>query len=168
MTPLTVNRDKEEVMKKTALVVLVAALTLAPGLSAQMQSLTYGEDYTVSDEVQLVTTVRVAPNRIDHYLAGIEQTWVPAMKIGQEMGLNAGHAIYVSELPLSGDFNVALVSLFESMAQREKLNDPATAAEFQRRVEEKISEDENFQITEGYVKIRDINGEYLMREVTLK
>ena len=90
------------------------------------------------------------------------------MKIGQEMGPNAGHAIYVSELPLSGDFNVALVVRFENMAQREKGRDPAIAAEFQHKVEEKISEDETFKITEGYVKIRDITGEYLMRSVELK
>ena len=155
-------------MKTKIFGVLVAVLALAAAAPAQMPSLTYGEDYSISDEVQAVTTVRVTPNRIDHYLAGIKQTWVPAMKIGQEMGLNAGHAIYVSELPLSGDFNVALVVRFENMAQREKANDPTTAAEFQRKVEEKISEGESFEITEGYVKIRDITGEYLMRSVTLK
>ncbi len=155
-------------MKKTILGVLLAVLVCAAAAPAQMQSLTYGEDYTTSEEVQLVTTVRVTPNRIAHYLAGLKQTWVPAMKIGQEMGLNAGHAIYVSDLPLSGDFNVALVVRFESMAQREKGNDPETAAEFQRKVEEKISEDETFEITEGYVKIRDITGGYLMRSVALK
>ena len=155
-------------MKKTILGALLVVLAFAAAASAQMQSLTYGEDYTTSEEIQSVTTVRVTPNRIDHYLAGLKQTWVPAMKIGQEMGLNAGHAIYVSELPLSGQFNVALVVRFENMAQREKSNDPETAAEFQRRVEEKISEDQTFSITEGYVKIRDITGEYLMRSVLLK
>jgi hypothetical protein len=155
-------------MKKTILGFLLATLVFAGLASAQMKSLTYGEDYTTSDEVHLVTTVRVTPNRIDHYLAGIRQTWVPAMKIGQEMGLNAGHSIHVSELPLSGGFNVLLIAKFENMAQREKNNDPETAAEFNRRVEAKISEDENFEITEGYVKIRDITGEYLMRSVTLK
>lgn len=155
-------------MKKTILGVLLAVLAFAAAAPAQMQSLTYGEDYTTSEEVQLVTTVRVSPNRIGHYLAGIRQTWVPAMKIAQDMGLNAGHAIYVSELPLSGEFNVALVIRFENMAQREKGNDPAVAAELQRKVEEKISEDETFSITEGYVKIREITGEYLMRSVELK
>ena len=156
-------------MKKTIFgVLLLAVLAFSAAAPAQMQSLTYGEDYTTSEEVQAVTTVRVTPNRVDHYLAGLKQTWVPAMKIGQEMGLNAGHAIYVSELPLSGDFNVALVVFFENMAQREKANDPETAAEFQSKVEEKLSEDESFKITEGYVKIRDITGEYLMRSVTMK
>ena len=90
------------------------------------------------------------------------------MKIGQEMGLNTGYAIYVSELPLSGDFHVALVVRFENMAQREKARDPKIAAEFQSRVEEMISDDDTFKITEGYVKIRVITGQYLMRSVTMK
>ena len=155
-------------MKKTMFGILLVSLVLAPAASAQMQSLTYGEDYTLSDEVQSVTTVSVAANRVEHYLAGLKQTWVPAMKIGQEMGLNTGHVIYVSELPLSGDFNVALVVHFESTEQREKANDPEVAAQFQSRVEEMISEDDTFKMTEGYVKIRDITGQYLMRSVTMK
>jgi hypothetical protein len=154
-------------MKKTVFGILLLALVIAPAASAQMQSLTYGEDYTLSDEVQSVTTVSVSANRVEHYLAGLKKTWVPAMKIGQEMGLNTGHAIYVSELPLSGDFNVALVVRFENMAQREKGNDPEIAAEFQSKVEEMISDDETFKMTEGYVKIREITGEYLMRAVKM-
>jgi len=155
-------------MNKTIFGILMVALVLAPAASAQMQSLTYGEDYTLSDEVQSVTTVSVTANRVEHYLAGLKKTWVPSMKIGQEMGLNTGHAIYVSELPLSGDFNVALVVRFENTEQREKANDPEIAAEFQSRVEEMISQDETFKMTEGYVKIRNITGEYLMRSVTMK
>ena len=61
-------------MKRTIFGILLATLVLAPVASAQMQSLTYGEDYTLSDEVQAVTTVRVSPNRVDHYLAGLSKT----------------------------------------------------------------------------------------------
>ena len=135
-------------MKKA--LVLSALLALAcTAASAQMDSLTYGVDYNVGQLAQ-VTTVKVAPNRIDHYPAGIKQTWVRAMKIGQEMGLNSGHAIWVSELPNGGQFNISLVVTFDSMEQREKANDPKTAAEFNRKIEESISQDENFRLTEGY------------------
>ena len=153
-------------MKKSLLLFVLMA-SMCAGLSAQMDSLTYGEDYTVGQLIQ-VTTVKVAPNRIQHYLAGISKTWVPAMQVGQEMGLNAGHTIWVSELADGGEFNITLVVSFDSMEQREKGNDPKIAAEFQRKVEQKISEDENFRMTEGYTQIREITGEYLMREVSMK
>ena len=76
--------------------------------------------------------------------------------------------IYVSELPNSGDFNVLLVTTYENAAQRRLAEDPETSAEFQRRVEEKLSEAETFEITEGYTRIRDIVGQYLVRAVQLK
>jgi len=155
-------------MKRGSTCFVILVLLSAGGLLGQMDSLTFGEDYTLSAEVSEVTTVKVAPNRIDHYLAGIARTWVPANIVGQEMGLNAGHAIYVSELPESGDFNVVLVVRFENLAQREKANDPKVAQELQQKVEAKLSEDESFQITEGYTQIREIAGVTLMREVTLK
>jgi len=155
-------------MKKAILLCALVGLVFAPGLSAQPASLTYGEDYTVSPEIHSVTMIKVAPNRIDHYLAGIERSWVRAMEIGREMGLNKGHVIYVSELPSSGDFNVVLLVMFENAAQREKLNDPQVAAAFDRKVEETMSEQESFEVTEGYTQIRDIVGEYMMREVKLK
>jgi hypothetical protein len=155
-------------MRRAFLLGALVGLVFASGASAQMASLTYGEDYTVSQEVHSVTTIKVAPNRIDHYLAGLEQTWVPSLQISEEMGLSKGHAIYVSELPSSGDFNIVLVVVFENAAQREKGNDPALAAELERRVEEKLSEEKGFELTEGYAQIREIVGEHLLREITLK
>jgi hypothetical protein len=155
-------------MKKASTCLAILVLMSAGGLLGQMDSLTFGEDYTLSAEVSEVTTVKVAPNRIDHYLAGLARSWVPAVMIGQEMGLNAGHAIYVSELPNSGDFNVVLVTRFESLAQREKSNDPKVAKALQEKVEAKLSEDDSFRITEGYTQIREIAAVTLMREVTLK
>ena len=112
--------------------------------------------------------VKVAPNRIDHYLAGLKESWVPGTEIAQEMGLNTGYSIFLSEIPESGLFNVTLVVNFENMAQREKGNDPEIAAELQRKTEEKLSEQESFKITEGYTQIRTIVDEQLMRVVTLK
>lgn len=155
---------------KTQMLVLLAlfvGLTVTPCLTAQPASLTYGEDYTVG-EPHVVTTVKVAPNRIDNYLAGLAKSWVPANEISKEMGLIKGYTIWVSELPNGGDFNVVLVVAFESTAQRDKINDPATFAEFERKVSEKFSEQESFEVTEGYTKIRDIVGEYVLRQVTLK
>lgn len=156
-------------MRKSLLLAFVATPLLAAQLAAQQPpSLTYGEDYVFTGEVHDVTTVQVAPNRVAFYLAGLERSWVPANEIAMEMGLMSGYTIYVSELANSGDFNVILVVTYENSAQRAKAEDPATNAEFERRVEERLSEAESFQITEGYTQIREITGEYLMREVELQ
>ena len=154
-------------MKKAILLCMLTAL-VSVTLSAQPVALNYGEDYTTSDEITAVTTVKVAPNRIDHYLAGLKSSWIPAAEIGKEMGLAKDFAIYVSELTESGDFNVVLLTTFENAAQRQKAADPKLAAEYRRRVEQKMSQQESFKVTEGYTKIRDITGEYLLRRVAIK
>lgn len=155
-------------MMKYLVLALLVTVVFAPRLAAQPASLTYGEDYTYTGEVQDVTTVQVAPNRVDHYLAGLARSWVPANEIAIEMGLMTGYNIYVSELANSGDFNVVLVTRYENAAQRNRFEDPDTFAEFDSRVEEALSEQESFEITEGYTDIRDIVGQYLMREVQLQ
>ncbi len=155
-------------MKKALLLSALLVLGFVPMLAAQPASLNYGEDYTVGDEIHSVTTVRVAPNRIDQYLAGIKQSWVAAMELSEEMGLSKGHAIFVSELPNSGDFNIMLDVVYENAAQREKARDPKVATEFRQRMEQKLSEQKSFELTEGYADIRKITGDYLLREVKLK
>lgn len=155
-------------MKPLSLFAMLALLALAPQAFAQPPSMTYGEDYTFNGEVHNISTVQVAPNRIGHYLAGLSRSWVTANEVAMEMGLMHDYKIYVSELPNGGDFNVMLVTTFENSAQRTLLDDPARAAEFNQRVEARLSESETFQITEGYTQIRSIVGDYLMREVQME
>jgi hypothetical protein len=155
-------------MHRVLLLALLLTILAAPQALAQPASLTYGEDFTFSDEVHNVMTVKVAPNRVNQYLAGLQRGWVPGAEVGMEMGLMKDYKIYVSELPNGGGFNVMLVSIFENAAQRNRLDDPDTVAEYDRRVEARISEQESFELTEGYTQIREIVGDYLMREVELK
>lgn len=155
-------------MKQPLIFVTIALLALAVPAEAQPPSMTYGEDYTFDGEVHNISTVKVAPNRIGHYLAGLSRSWVMANEVAMEMGLMEDYGIYVSELPNGGDFNVMLVTTFENAAQRSLLDDADRAAEFNRRVEERLSESETFEITEGYTQIRSIVGDYLMREVQME
>ena len=62
-------------MRPSVLLVLLLVPLSGAQLAAQVPSLTYGEDYTYSDQVHDVTTVQVAPNRVGHYLAGLERRW---------------------------------------------------------------------------------------------
>lgn len=155
-------------MRNPLLVTLLAALAFAPQVLAQPASLTYGEDYTVSNEVHSISTVKVEANRVDHYLAGLSRGWIPGNELSIEMGMLKDYKIYVSELENSGHFNVMLVRVFENAAQRSMLQDPDRMAAFRERMEAILSEAESFQITEGYTQIREINGEYLMREVVME
>lgn len=155
-------------MNRFLLLALLLTILSAPQALAQPASLDYGEDFTLAGEVHSVVTVKVAPNRINHYLAGLQRGWVSGAEIGIEMGLMKDYKIYISELPNGGDFNVMLVTIYENAAQRNRLDDPATSAEYDRKVEARISEQESFEITEGYTQIREIVGDYLMREVELK
>lgn len=147
---------------------LALPLAAAPLAAQQPASLTYGEDYTWGDEIHQVTTVQVAPNRIDFYLAGIERSWVRANEIAMEMGLLHDYRIYVSELPNGGDFNMLLVAIYESAEQRARNQDPDMVLEFTARVQESLPEDESFEITEGYTQIREIVGEYMMRQIEFR
>lgn len=132
---------------------------------AQPASLDYGEDFTFDDEVHHIATVKVAPNRIEHYLAGLQQTWAVGQQIAVDMGVQHDYTIYVSEMENGGDFNVMLVSIYEDHAQRIRANDPATATAIREAMEARMSESQLFQTTEFYTGIREIVGDYLVREV---
>ena len=144
---------------------LLAAIALASLPAAAMAQLTPFEDYTVSDTVSNVATVRVNSNMIDHYLEGIRDTWVASNEVSLRLGYIQSYAIYVSELPDSGDFNLLLVTRFANTADlapnRERYE--AFMREWgaaNQAASEEIS-------TTVYPNIREITGEYLLRELTM-
>ena len=89
-----------------------AALFAAPA-AAQLEPY---RDYTVSDSVASVTTVKVDANRIDDYLEGIRATWVASNEAARQLGQLESYSVFVSDLPNSGDFNVVLVVRFANTA----------------------------------------------------
>ena len=86
------------------------AVIVVPGLA--LADLTPWEDYDISDAVWSVTTVKVDSNMGDAYLEGLRETWIPGNKISMELGQIEDWAIYRSDLPESGDFNLMLVVKF--------------------------------------------------------
>ena len=105
-------------MLRFLLLALLLTILSAPQALAQPASLTYGEDYTFPDEVHHMVTVKVASNRVEHYLAGLSTGWTRGRELAKEMGMLKDYKIYVSELENSGDFNVMLVQIYENAAQR--------------------------------------------------
>jgi hypothetical protein len=124
------------------------------------------KDYDVSDAVWSVTTIRVKANMDDAYLEGLRDTWVSGNKIAQELGQIESWSIFRSDLPQSGDFNLILIVKFANTA------DLAPNKAKYEAFMKKFGEEKNKQSTEyaqkNYPAMREITGQYNMREITLK
>ncbi len=122
-------------------------------------------DYDISPILSNVTTVKVDSNMIDKYLEGLKATWAPANDVAVELGQIESYSIYVSQLANSGDFNVILVVRLKNAADMQP--DQAKYNAFMKKWGEenqKISD----KIVVTYPDIREITGEYLLREITFK
>ncbi len=146
---------------KAKYLVFGLAIGLASPASAQLKP---WQDYTVSDSVSNVTTIKVAANMVEDYLQGIRQTWVATNAIEQQLGHLKDYKVYVSDLPNSGDFNVLLVATF---ANTSDLAPNKARYEAFMKIWGPANEAANRKTTTTvYPNLREITGEYLMREVT--
>jgi len=144
---------------------LLLILSVLVASQAALAELTPYEDYDIGDSVMSVTTVKVDANMIDVYLEGLKQTWVAANKVSKDLGHINDYSIYMSQLPASGDFNLMLVVVYESIEDfapsKERFD------EFMARWGEE-NEEQNREIAQSYPEVRSIAGEYLVREITIK
>ena len=143
--------------------ILAVALAMALSAPAAAQLKPY-QDYTVSDTVSNVATVKVKENMVEDYLEGIRNTWAASNAVAKKLGHMKDYHVYVSDLPNSGEFNVMLIATFNKTADlgpnkaryEAFMRDWGTANEASTRT----------TTTTVYPNIRHITGEYLMREVT--
>ena len=141
--------------------VLGLAVAISAPATAQLKQYT---DYTLSDTVSNVSTIKVKENMVEDYLQGIRNTWVASNAVAKQLGQMKDYKVYVSDLPNSGEFNVMLVATFaktDDLAPNKARYDAfmkawGTANEAATRT----------TTTTVYPNLRDITGEYLMREVT--
>ncbi len=105
----------------------------------------------LADGVIELTTVKVKTNFLQQYLDGIEQTWVAAAKIQQDMGIISNYNVYVG----NDGSTVYLTMTYPSWANKAPWSDEQTA-EFQEQFRETISQDENIQLSQSYEDIREI------------
>ncbi len=143
--------------------IFLTGLFLAGTAAADLEPWT---DYEVSESVSVVTTIRVASNMMDAYLEGIRNTWVPGVEIGKELGHLDDYAIYVSDLPESGDFNLVLVVRFATTA--DLAPNKARYEAFMREFGQQRSEETTEYAQRNYPAMRKITGEYRLRELTFK
>lgn len=144
-------------------VILAAAFAVgAASASAQLKPF---EDYEISESVWNVTTVKVDANMGEYYLEGLRDTWVASNEVAKRLGHIEDYAIVVSEMPASGDFNMMLMIKYESISDLEPSQEKyeafmeAWGDENDEMVREKVQD---------YPGMREITGEYLMRDISMK
>ena len=133
--------------------------------SVAMADLEPWTDYDIGESISNVTTVKVDSNMIDKYLEGLSKTWAPANEVAIKLGQMESYSIFVSALANSGDFNVILVSRFKNADALQPREDDYDA--FMQEWGE-ANQATNDEIVPTYPGIREIVGEYNVREITLK
>lgn len=146
--------------------IALVAIAIAFGSSAAMADLEIYKDYTVSDAVWSVSTIKVKPHMVNAYLEGLKSTWVSSNATLKSLGQVEDYRIYVSDLPESGDFNVLLVVKFKNdeMLAPNKARYEAYMAKFGEAQAKAGTE----KAKQDYPAMREITGDYRLREVTIK
>ena len=137
------------------------AVALSAPAAAQLKPY---QDYTVSDTVANVSTIKVKENMIEDYLQGIRNTWAASNAVSKQLGQMKDYHVYVSDLPNSGEFNVMLVATFANTS--DLAPNKARYDAFMRAWGAANEASTRTTTTTIYPNLRHITGEYLMREVT--
>jgi hypothetical protein len=141
------------------------AVVLACAAGTAFADLKPYKDYTISDAVWSVTTIKIHSNMDDAYLEGLKETWVASSEIAKKLGQLEEYHLYRSDLPESGSFNFLLVVKFknnEALAPN-KARYEAFMKEWGAERDKKSTD----KAQREYPAMRDITGEYNMREITL-
>ena len=142
---------------------LLAATVIAAPAAAQLQ---VWEDYEVSDAVWNMTTVKLDPGTQGIYLEGLKSTWVAANEVAKSLGHIEDYGIYVNQAVARGAFDLMLVIKLPNTAamgpNRERYD------EFMAAWGQENMDSSNETVRELYNEIREIQGEYMLREITLK
>ena len=145
-----------------SLLMLLSVLVAAPAV-AQLE---VWEDYEVSDAVWSLTTIKLDPGTQGIYLEGLKSTWVAANEVAKSLGHIEDYSIYTNQAVASGAFDLLLVIKFPNTAamapSRERYNAMMEAWGKENQ------DASNKKVLELYNEIREIQGEYMLREITLK
>jgi hypothetical protein len=144
---------------------VAAAVLLSCSFSASAELQPF-KDYVPSKEVWNVTFVKVTPNRLNEYLAGIRQTWLGNCEIEKKLGTTLDCFVYVSETMSNRDFNVMLVIKQPSAAASDPDEKRYNQAMAEMRA--KLAEDKQKQLVQSYEEMRSFFGEQSFRRLEFK
>ena len=151
-------------MSTSGLLTLLLGLAIfASPASAQLQP---WEDYEASDSVWIVTHVDLDPGTFGVYLEGLKSTWIAGNEVAKELGQIKDYAIYANQFGSADDFDLVLVVELEGtddIAPNRERYEKFLEAYGQANIDKS-----NETVLELYNKIRRIQGNYLLREITVK
>ena len=144
---------------------LITALLLTFFAQSALAQLEPFKDFDISNELWNITFIKVHPNMGNDYLEGLKETWVASNKVAKELGQIEDFHIYRSRLESSGDVNLFLVTKFANSAQLEP-----NKAEYDKFMKAwgEANEERTREIVKDYPGMREITGEYIVREITIK
>jgi hypothetical protein len=149
-------------MKSIALLLTVVLTLYCSIANAEIEIY---KDYKPSEEVYSVTTVKVDSNMGEVYLEGLINTYKVSLDAEKKLGHIKDYAMYWSDMPEGGDFNMMLVITFENTAamapSKEKYD--AFIAEMTKK---KADESTEFA-RKNYPSIRTITGQYNFRKIEI-
>jgi hypothetical protein len=158
----TQSHNEESFMRFKLLISALLLTFFAQSALAQLEPFT---DYDTSKELWNITLVKVSPNMSDDYLEGLKETWVASNKVAMELGQIEDFHIFRSELENSGDVNLFLVTKFADSSQLEPNKEEY--AKFMKAWGD-ANEERTREVVKNYPSMREITGEYLVREITVK
>ena len=145
---------------------IFAGVAILAVSSLAWADLTPWEDFEVSDAVYSVTTVKVDSNMGNAYLEGLRESWIPGNIIAQELGQIESWRIFRSDLPESGDFNLILVVKFANTS--DLAPNKAAYDAFMAKYTQEASDAATDYSQKNYPAMRELTGQYIMREITIK
>ena len=149
------------ILKSAGFACAAAAMAFAAPAAAQIQVY---EDYTPSEEVVEMTTVKVDEGQFETYLEGLMSTWVAANKVAKELGHIKNYAIW--GVPYGdNDVNLILTITYPSTAHTGPSKERYD--EFMAKWGEERIEAGNTKVIELYNKIRKIRGTYVLRQIKI-
>ena len=144
----------------------IIALSLLLTSTVALADLEPWKDYEESEAVWSVTTIRVNPNMGDAYLEGLAKTWTKTNEISKKLGQIEDYHIYRSDLPQSGNFNLLLVVKFKNT--QDLAPNKARYEAFMKEFGKQQADETTQYAQKNYPAMREITGQYLLREITLK
>jgi len=122
-----------------------------------------GAPYT-EGTVWAITMVKTKPGMSDDYIKGLAKTYKAAMEEEKKANLVVSYKILMGESSNEDDYNMLLMVEYKNMAAFDGLRDKLEP------IAQKIlgSEDERRQAAVKRSEVREILGNKIMREITLK
>lgn len=127
--------------------------------------MTVYEDYTPSEEVVEMTTVKVDEGQFETYLEGLKSTWVAANEVAKELGHIKSYAIW--GVPY-GDNSVNLILTITYPSTEHIGPNKERYEAFLAAYGEANMDSANETVLELYNKIRKIKGTYMLRRIDIK